>query len=383
MPIRGIFERPPRSGVWWISYCDGEGKRHREKAGRRSAALDALGRRRLEVKEGRYIPPRAGARLTFRELAMAAMVQKKLRLADLSYETDAGRLQQLLLLIGNLPADQLTPARLEETLSRFKQSGLSGSTVNRFHALVSSIFKFAVKAGRLAVNPARQVSRYKENDSRVRWLRDVEEAQIRKEFVADSHEWEFDLAMLTGMRRGEQFTLRWKNVDFENKVLTVNGKSGRRHVTANEGAIAALRKLQKISGDREFVCPENDGSAKRDWRTWFEEAVDKAGVRDFHWHDLRHTFASRLVMEGVDLRTVQELLGHKSIVQTMKYAHLAQDHRQAAAEKMSAKEERREKQKEREPGQEKEAGQEETSGQETDGEDGPGGVRRERNKNRR
>jgi site-specific recombinase XerD len=340
MAIRGIFERPPQSGVWWISYCDGEGKRHREKAGRRAAALDALGRRRLEVREGRYIPPRAGARLTFRELALAAMVQKKLRLADLSYETDAGRLQQLLLLIGNLPADQLTPARLEETLAHFKQSGLSGSTVNRFHALVSSIFKFAVKAGRLAVNPARQVSRYKENDSRVRWLRDEEEAQLRKAFVADSHEWEFDLALHTGMRRGEQFSLRWKgdtSVDFENKVLTVKGKSGRRHVTANESAIAALRKLEQLSGTHEFVCPDNDGSAKRDWRTWFEDAVEKAGVRDFHWHDLRHTFASRLVMKGIDLRTVQELLGHKSIVQTMKYAHLAQDHRQAAAEKMNKK----------------------------------------------
>ena len=370
MAIRGIFERPPHSGVWWISYCDGEGKRHREKVGRRSAALDALGRRRLEVKEGRFIPPRAGARLTFRELAMAAMVQKKLRLADLSYETDEGRLQQLLQLIGNVPADQLTSARLEETLARFKQSGLSWSTVNRFHALVSSIFKFAVKARRLAVNPARQVLRYKENDSRVRWLTDEEEERLRKEFVADSHEWEFELAMRTGMRRGEQFTLRWREgVDFENKILTVKGKSGKRYVTANEAAIAALRNLEKLSGDREFVCPDNDGTAKRDWRTWFEEAVDRANVKDFHWHDLRHTFASRLVMEGVDLRTVQELLGHKSIVQTMKYAHLAQDHRKAAAEKMNGsrqrrlafkKEEAREEQKRqvREPGQEKEAGEE-------------------------
>lgn len=339
MAIRGIFERPPRSGVWWISYCDGEGKRHREKVGRRSAALDALGRRRLEVKEGRYIPPRAGARLTFRDLAIAAMQQKKLRLAPASYETDLLRLKQLMPLIGNLPADRLTPARIEETLAHFRRS-VSSSTVNRFHALISSIYKFAVHAGRISVNPATKVKRYKENESRIRWLRPEEEKAIRDALVADAHEYEFDLALHTGMRRGEQFGLEWRNVDLERGILTVKGKTGRRHVIANSKAIAALRKLHAITGKETHVCPDAGEGVKRDWRRWLEEAAKKAGVKDFHWHDLRHTFASRLVMNGVDIRTVQQLLGHKNITMTMKYAHLAEDHRQAAAEKMNPQEAR-------------------------------------------
>jgi hypothetical protein len=70
---RGIFQRPPRSGVWWMSYLDAEGRRHREKVGERYAALDALRRRRLEVNEGRFVPPRGGARLTFRDLATATV----------------------------------------------------------------------------------------------------------------------------------------------------------------------------------------------------------------------------------------------------------------------------------------------------------------------
>ncbi len=339
MAIRGIFERPPRSGIWWISYCDGEGKRHREKIGRRSAALDALGRRRLEVKEGRYIPPRAGARLTFRDLANAAMTQKKLRLAPASYETDMLRLKQLLPLIGNLPADRLTPARIEETLAHFRRA-VSSSTVNRFHALISSIYKFAVHAGRVSINPASKVKRYKENESRIRWLRPEEEKAIRDAFVADAHEYEFDLALHTGMRRGEQFGLEWRNVDLERGILTVKGKTGRRHVVANSEAKAALRKLLAISGKEQRVSPDSSEGVKRDWRRWLERAAKDAGVKDFHWHDLRHTFASRLVMNGVDIRTVQELLGHKSIVQTMKYAHLAPDHRQAAVEKMNPQEAR-------------------------------------------
>jgi integrase len=337
MAIRGIFERPPNSRVWWISYCDGEGKRHREKVGRRSAALDALGRRRLEVREGRYIPPRAGARLTFRDLAAAAMAQKKLRLAPASYETDTMRLKQLLPLIGNLPADRLTPARIDETLAHFKRK-VSGSTVNRYHALISSIYKFAVHAGRIPVNPVSKVKRYKENESRVRWLRPEEESEIRSKFAASSERWEFDLALNTGMRRGEQFFLEWKNVDMERGILTVRGKTGQRHVVANKSAVAALRELWKVTANGPFVSPGNDGKKKRDSRRWLENAAKKAGVTDFHWHDLRHTFASSLVMNGVDIRTVQDLLGHKSITMTMKYSHLAPDHRMAAVEKMNPRE---------------------------------------------
>jgi site-specific recombinase XerD len=377
MPIRGIFERPPSSGVWWISYCDGEGKRHREKAGRRSAALDALGRRRLEVKEGRYIPPRAGARLTFRELAKAAMARKKLRLAPTSYETDNERLQQLLPLIGNLPADRLTPARIEETLAHFKRR-VSGSTVNRFHALISSIYKFAVLAGRIGVNPMSKVKRYKENESRLRWLNGDEEKQIRDALVADSHEMELDLAINTGMRRGEQFWLEWQNVVFgttpdgtEQADLTVHGKTGRRQVKANSAACAALRKLQAITGTKTHVSPDAREGLKRDSRRWLEDAAKKAGVKNFRWHDLRHTFASRLVMNGVDIRTVQELLGHKSITMTMKYAHLAPDSRQSAVERVNKKEETRSEEKKegqvREPGEEKEGGQEEASAERAGG----------------
>jgi site-specific recombinase XerD len=270
------------------------------------------------------------------------MAHKKARLAESSYKTDQGRLQQLLPIMGTVAANRPdVPMRIQETLAQLKNSGLSNSTVNRFHALISSVFKFAVDAGHIESNPTKKVKRYKENESRIRWLRPDEEKAIRADgLVSDVHEHEFDLALNTGMRRGEQFGLQWKEVDFANKRLIVRGKTGTRPIRLNTAAIAALRKLQAITGKETHVSPDAGADVKRDSRRWFENACKKAGVTDFHWHDLRHTFASRLVMNGSDIVSVKELLGHKDVKMTMKYAHLAPSHLDEAVEKMVQQEAR-------------------------------------------
>jgi site-specific recombinase XerD len=333
--IPGIFERPPDSGVYWISYTDTDGNRRREKAGKLSAALDLQGQRRAQVRKNEYIAPRQKRVWNFQRLAAETIKNKALRLAPLTIETDTFRLKKLLPLLGGTRFDRITSERVEETLATLRRSGLSTSTCNRYRSFISSCFSYAMKINRTAANPVARVSRFKENDPRVRWLRPEEEARIRKAFVADAHEWEFDLALYTGMRSGEQFGLKWKDCDLERGILTVKGKTGRRHVIANEDAVAALRKLHKLTGEKEFVSPEaNDGLMKRAGRRWLTVAAAEANVKDFKWHDLRHTFASRLAMSGVDIRTIQELLGHKSIVMTMKYAHLSSDHRQKAVAKI-------------------------------------------------
>jgi site-specific recombinase XerD len=338
----GIFERPRKSGVWWISYNDGAGARHREKIGRRDVARVKYDERRREVKEGRYTPPRsAGRTLSFRELAAAAMDNKKLRLASRSYETDKQRLSRILPRIGGVPADNVTNDQVEDLLAGLRHGGLCGSTANRYRSLLGSIYNYGVRTGRVRANPVMRVKRFKENEHRVRWLRADEENALREVIRANcpDHEPELDLALYTGMRRGEQFTLKWKDVDLERGILTVHGKTGRRFIIANSSAKAAIERLSlKRETGENYVCRDATADTQRDWRRWLESAAKKAGIDDFHWHDLRHTFASRLVMAGVDLRTVQELLGHKSILMTMRYAHLSPDHRQAAAEKIGGTE---------------------------------------------
>ena len=139
------------------------------------------------------------------------------------------------------------------------------------------------------------------------------------------------------MRAGEQYGLRRSGVDLEHGILTVCGKTGERRIHLNSVARSAIEKLLARAAG-EFVCgAKRDG--QRDNRSWFEKCVRAAGMvangkRTLRWHDLRHDFASKLVMRGVDLRSVAELLGHKSISMTMRYSHLSPDHQKGNVEKL-------------------------------------------------
>lgn len=348
--IPGIFERPPDSGVFWIDYLDASGERRREKAGKLQAAMDLLVQRRAEVRRGDPIVLRTTRSWPFRKLAEEAIKHKALRLAPLTIATDRTRLHQLVPLLGRVPFTQVNPARIEAALAHLKASGRSNSTLNRYRSFMSSVFAWALDTGKVTSNPCTRVKTYKENDGRIRWLRPEEETRLRAVIGGGIREMEFDLAINTGMRTGEQFSLRWAEVDLAHAVLTVTGKTGRRHVVANEHAQVALRRLQEQTGDLEFVCPSSnapadgpfqeppvDLSKRKERHKWFRGICGEANVQNFRWHDLRHTFASRLVMAGVDIRTVQVLMGHASIVTTMKYAHLSSDHRQAAVAKLGGR----------------------------------------------
>jgi site-specific recombinase XerD len=341
---RGVFERPSGSDTWWISYCDRAGMRHREKIGRRDEAFRAYADRRRKISEGTYVTPRGRRRgISFGELASAAMEHRRLRIRPRSHEADLSRIKELHPLIAHRPAAEITPGEINKALDALltgqHASGhhISQATANRYRSLISSIFAFGVQAGHVGQNPVRQVKRLKESDPVVRYLSADEEQRLRTEIRRKSpeHEAEMDLALYTGMRRGEQFTLKWANVDLEHGILRVNGKTGIRSIVVNSSARQALELLSaRRAPGTVFVCPDASHEDQIDQRRWFEKAVRAAGVVKFRWHDLRHTFASRLVMAGVHLQPVQGLLGHKSIVMTMKYAHLSPEHLHAAAERI-------------------------------------------------
>jgi len=349
----GVYERDPGSGKFWIEYRDAEGCRHREMVGNEKRAIDLYHQRKAEIWEGRFTPKSQKPRITFKQLADARMDAKKFRLAARTYRTDELRLKRLTEEFGSMPVGKVSVEKINALLAELKAEGcgrrqpgklfraaspkgLSGSTVNRYRSLLSSIFAFGVRNGTLVFNPISRVDRFREGDSRVRFLSAAEEKSLRAAVRAQSaeHEAEIDLALHTGLRRGEQYGLTWDRVDLDQGILTVYGKTGRRFVPINSAAREAIEHLWRASNGSKFVCPDKRRDDQVDWRRWFADACAAAKIENFRWHDIRHTFASRLVMAGVDLRSVQELLGHKSIVTTQRYAHLSTDHQRANVQKL-------------------------------------------------
>ena len=144
------------------------------------------------------------------------------------------------------------------------------------------------------------------------------------------------------MRFGELTALRWMDVDSSLALVTVRGseaKSGRtRHIPLNREALEVLRTCQHNPDDpARPVFPGRDGETRLvDIKTSWAAILRKAQITHFRFHDLRHTFASKLVMAGVDLNTVRELLGHADIKMTLRYAHLAAEHKAAAVARLIA-----------------------------------------------
>lgn len=339
---RGIFERPKASGVWWVRYAAADGREHREKAGTKGMALALYRKRKTEALAGKKLPERLRARaVTFADLAKDALAHS--RAHNRSHKTDAGRLAELVEWFGNRPAAAITPQDIEARLAReAEQRRWRPATVNRYRNTMSLAFRLGMGNGKVGANPARLVRARRENNIRIRYLDQFspdEEARLRAAIRerCPEHLPEFELALNTGMRLSEQYGLKWDAVNLARRVLTVPpSKYGEaRGVPLNAAALAALRALDARARSGPWVMVNPRGEQMRTPRKWFEAAVQAAALPEFTWHCLRHTFASRLVMMGIDLRTVQELMGHKDIRMTCRYAHLAPGHKLDAVELLS------------------------------------------------
>lgn len=201
------------------------------------------------------------------------------------------------------------------------------------------VYRQGIKNRKVIANPAREIERRRENNARDRYLLDDEKTTLRRAISDRCPERlpELDIALHTGMRRGEQYACQWPWIDFDLRVLTVpRSKHGeKRRVFLNDTAVAAFQLLWRFSEGKGRVFEHLYRSKKsKGAREWFDQVLSDAKIVNFYWHDLRHTFASRLVMAGVDIRTVQELMGHKTIQVTVRYAHLAPQHQLEAVQRL-------------------------------------------------
>ena len=345
---KGVFEKVKDSGIWWIRYTNEQGKRVTSKVGNFSAAVRVYEQRTTAIRVGILLPnsPRRGTK--FSELVTDAnKFSEKHHRASKDFKQ---RADLALADFGDRVAESITTAELQAWVDEMaEEREWTGGTQNRFKSTLSTVFREGMRAGKVTVNPARLIRRAKESLGRVRFLSYEEEAKLRKAIAAtlpgrikDEGESAFaqlDVALHTGMRKSEQFTATWEQVDLERGFIylsmTKNGTD--RFVTLNSAAVAVLRHLHErhkalgLPMTSTLFHSKREGLIKNP-RKWFATALEQAKVKGVTWHTLRHTFASRLVMARVDLKTVQELMGHKTIAMTARYAHLAPTHKSQALE---------------------------------------------------
>lgn len=275
-------------------------------------------------------------------------------------------------LFSDKPLNEITPILVDQWRTQRLKDGIAIETVNRDIATFKAAISKAVEWNLIETHPLAKFKLLRSDNSvKIRYLTFEEEQalrsalELREEQVRRSrqsgNEWRRArgyplmqdlgkqpfvdyfkpmvlISLNTGLRQGELFTLDWQDIDLSRKILTIVGnkaKSGKtRHIPLNEQAADTLEKWQKQNLPGNLVFPNKEGQVFNNVRKTWVTVLTKAKIHNFRWHDMRHHFASRLVMAGVDLNTVRELLGHSDIKMTLRYAHLAPEHKAQAVAKL-------------------------------------------------
>jgi integrase len=331
---RGVFEKEPGSDIWWIRYYI-DGRERREKVGRRGDAIKLYKVRRTDALRGVKLPTNMKHKgVRFRVIAQEA-VDWYINHDRKDVRNFRGRMKFILDAFGDRVADEIKPSEIDAWIGSHKWSP---ATKNRYKNVFGKTFKIALADGKVTSNPARMVEQRAENNVRIRFLLDDEEKRLREAILRrfPMHMPEFDVALNTGMRKSEQYSLEWSEVSLTRRRirLTKTKNGSNREIPLNKTCVKAFEELHATRPHNGRIFQSKFGSDLNNPRAWFELAVEEAKVPNLRWHDLRHSFISRLIMKDVNLRTVQELAGHKTISMTTRYAHLAPEHNQAAIEKL-------------------------------------------------
>ncbi len=231
----------------------------------------------------------------------------------------------------------LTPARITEGRDRLRNR--SPATVNRYLSALSHALTIATRDyGWLDDSPMRKVTRMKEPRGRVRFLSDDERERLLQACLDEDPKLYLFVVLLlsTGMRHGEAMGLKWQDVDLVAGRITLHDtKNGERRVAPLVGkARELLREHAKV---RPIESPLVFHAVKNRFRTPWEKALKRAGIEDFRFHDLRHTAASYLAMNGATMAEIAEVLGHKTLAMVKRYAHLSEAHTTSVVERMNAR----------------------------------------------
>jgi integrase len=292
--------------------------------------------------EQHHFPPAEAARRTLGELLERYGAEVLPGKRPHTQATQAHHLAWWQQQLGHLRLDQLTPERLAAARERLRPGHQAG-TVNQYLATLSHALTTAVvEWGWLDSSPLRRVRRLREPRGRVRWLDEAERQRLLAACAASANRVLLPvviLALSTGARKQELLSLTWRDVDLRRERLLLHQtKTDKpRSVPLTERALSEMQALAKVRRiDTALVFPRRDGRAPLDLRYAWQQALRQAGLADFRFHDLRHTCASYLAMNGASLVEIAEVLGHTTLQMVKRYAHLAEAHTAQVVARMNA-----------------------------------------------
>ena len=329
----GIFQK---GNNWYIDYYV-KGRRKRKKIGHsKKLALQALKNVQIKIAKGEYLGIYDDKKLLFNKYAPQYSAYSKANKAWSTYNRrDRFSINNLTSFFKGKYLFEITSQMIEKYKAE-RLEKVSPATVNRELECLKHMFTKAIEWGYVKTNPVKGIKFLKEPPGRLRYLRS-EEAEALLSACSDHIRPIVVTALNTGMRKGEILNLKWADVDLKNrKIIVINAKNNEsRVIPINQTLHKELSNLSRNTNG-EYVFPNRDGLPFGDIKKSFSSALKQAKIEDFRFHDLRHTFGSHMIMQGVDLRTVQQVMGHKDIKMTMRYSHLSPEYVQEAMERLDS-----------------------------------------------
>jgi integrase len=367
------------SKVWYLYYYDTNGKKASKKLG---------GADKLTVAQARSLAQDVGGRVIRGENVKKEKPAPKFTYGDFlknHYEpwvisqrkSGQETMRSINAAFGFLmsqPLEDLSSIELEQWRTKRIREGRKAATINRLMVALKASINWAVNHDLIKENPLARIGRLKESDSnvKVRYLSDEERGRLmaaldeREKRLRDGRQSHNEylttreretkpelngkfadylkpmilVSLYSGLRRGSLFGLKWSDIDFYTKTMTIRPDNDKPEKTLqlpmNSVVVETLAAWKEQSNPVEdealvFPSPVSGGELNNVKKSW-ANLLKEAQITNFRWHDMRHDFASQLVMKGVDLNTVRELMGHADMKMTMRYAHLAPSSKLRAVE---------------------------------------------------
>lgn len=243
--------------------------------------------------------------------------------------------------LSEVTTDRLLKARTSISEHRGRRGGnVSNATVNRYWAALHHVLEITVREyGWLEQNPMKRIKKLKEPQGRVRFLNVAEREALLSACSKSANQFLETIVLIaitTGLRRREILELKWERVNLETgQVIIEETKNGAPRST--HLLMPVLDRLKQLYKQKEsnagLVFPGRSGLHPIDIKSAWYSAVEQAGLEDFRFHDLRHTAASYIAMDGGSVPEIAAVLGHKSFQMASRYAHLSDDHTKSILEK--------------------------------------------------